>query len=140
MFSPKLCELLILVFMTIVIIALPANSLNSSVKDDQGLANYAPPDPGVKCMACSSCQNPCGQRPPPPPPPPPAPKSPSKSYCPPPPPSSPSTPYIYVTGPPGNLYPIDPYFGNGVGRSSPVALLVVVGWGVVVGLFGLWRI
>lgn len=69
---------------------------------------------GVKCTACSACNNPCNQRPPPPPPsppPPPAPKTPSKNYCPPPPP-----PFIYITGPPGNLYPFDPYYNSATGH------------------------
>ncbi|PIA63407.1 hypothetical protein AQUCO_00201031v1 [Aquilegia coerulea] len=124
--SSMMCGLgnqrLLLVIVFIIAIATPINCLNSEVKDE----NLVPGSDGsgIKCTACSSCENPCGQHPPPPPPspPPPAPTTPSKQYCPPP----PSPPYIYVTGPPGQLYPFDPYYSSGA-NGNGVQFAVVFG-------------
>ncbi|KAL5723455.1 hypothetical protein ACHQM5_006855 [Ranunculus cassubicifolius] len=95
---------LLVVVVVFLMVAAKIQGLNTEKKDGDLVPGGD--GSGIKCTACSSCENPCGQKPPPPPPsPPPPPKTPSKNYCPPPP-----APYIYITGPPGNLYPFDPYY------------------------------
>ncbi|KAK9271649.1 hypothetical protein L1049_002012 [Liquidambar formosana] len=132
--SPRTLLMMLLVFISV---SIPINAALSK-KVDQ-IVVPQPPDAGIKCTACSSCENPCAQQftPPPPPPPPPPPKIPPPENCncinplplPPPPPR-----FVYVTGPPGNMYPMEPYdldFYSGAGRSVPVGLLILVVCGVL---------
>ncbi|XP_010274665.1 PREDICTED: leucine-rich repeat extensin-like protein 2 [Nelumbo nucifera] len=116
--------MLLVVVLVIVAVTPPATVGGSTEKVDQTIVPQTP-DLGIKCTACSSCENPCNQHPPPPPPPPPTTPS---SYCPPPPPP----PFFYITGPPGNLYPFDPFFSS-AGRNSVAGVLVLV----LCGLLGL---
>ncbi|XP_057972647.1 uncharacterized protein LOC131160779 [Malania oleifera] len=104
----------------------PTRSADTSVKLD-GIATAQSPGTGIKCTACSSCENPCGQQyfiPPPPPPPPPPPKYLCTPSAPPPP------RFVYVTG--SSEADHNWVFYSGAGRSD-----LAMGLGGWVGYGGL---
>ncbi|XP_058087578.1 uncharacterized protein LOC131234676 [Magnolia sinica] len=109
---------------------------SQSEKIDEGAAP-GPPAVGITCTMCSSCNNPCNQRPPPPPPlppPPPPPQNPVSQNCPPPPPP----PFFYYTGTHGDLYPVDPeHFPSGTRRNYAARLPFLLGCGFL-GLWAVW--
>ncbi|OVA14544.1 hypothetical protein BVC80_1039g24 [Macleaya cordata] len=135
-------KVVIIMILAVFVITAPSSGLNSEKIDDNLVPG--PPDSGIKCTACSTCENPCNQYPPPPPPSPPPPPPPSrnpppsenppnKPYCPPPPP-----PPLNFVVPPGNLYPIDPDFSS-AGMDPVNKLLVLVGC-CLFGLLSFWRL
>lgn len=145
--------ILVMFFVTIS----PISGLNLEEKIDETPVTPSPPDSGIECTACSSCENPCQYSPPPPPPspilppppPPPPPKTPSKPDCPPPPsgyitppmpPSGYLPPYGYVPPPPGSLYPVDPnYHFSSANREYGNMFLVLVGCSVF-GILASWSL
>ncbi|XP_042505805.1 leucine-rich repeat extensin-like protein 2 [Macadamia integrifolia] len=127
---PSTSLVAVVILMMVAVWTTPIYGSTSRKLDDSTVSGT--PDTGIKCTPCEQ------HSPPLPPPPPPPPASSNTQNCPPPPSvKSPPAPLYYITGPPGNLYPFDPYYSSSSRNSVAGLPVVLVGFGLVLGLLAL---